>query len=109
MLKVCNIDIEQREKIYKRLKQFVRKLRQKFLIQEIYLFGSGARGELHEGSDIDLMIVGDFKGKMPERIGQVLKLTDLPIEPLVYTPQEFERFKVNNSFIKRIIRTGKKL
>jgi len=109
MLKVCNIDIEHREKIYKRLKQFVRKLRKKFSVQEIYLFGSGARGELHEGSDIDLMIVGDLKGKMPERIGQVLKLTDLPVEPLVYTPEEFDRLQKTSVFLKEAMRTAKEL
>ncbi len=109
MLKVCNIDIEHREEVYKRLRQFVRRLRKKFSIQEIYLFGSAARGELHEGSDLDVLIVGDFKGRIFDRIGEVLKLTDLPIEPLVYTPKEFERLRSQNAFIKNIFRTGKKL
>jgi len=33
------------------------------LIKEVYLFGSFAKGEVHEASDIDLIIVGDFKEK----------------------------------------------
>jgi predicted nucleotidyltransferase len=109
MLKVCNIDIEHREEVYEKLRQFVRKLRKKFSIQEIYLFGSAARGELHEGSDLDVMSVGDFQGRIFKRIGEVLKITDLPIEPLVYTPQEFEKLKSGNAFIKSILKTGKRL
>jgi len=109
MFKVCNIDIEHREEVDKKLRKFVQKLKKRFSLQEIYLYGSWARGEVHEGSDIDLMIVGNFPGRMFQRIGEVLKLTDLPIEPLVYTPQEFERLKINNAFIQSIVRTGKKL
>jgi len=55
------------------------------------------------------MIVGDLKGKMPERIGQVLKLTDLPVEPLVYTPEEFDRLQKTSVFLKEAMRTAKEL
>ena len=40
-----------------RLKKLVRRLRDEAGAKEIYLYGSAARGELEEGSDIDLLIV----------------------------------------------------
>jgi len=73
------------------------------------LFGSFAKGEIHEGSDIDLIVVGDFKERFFERIGKIIEMTDLPIEPLVYTKEEFEEMKKNNPFIKDILRNAKKL
>lgn len=110
MLKVCNLDIENRQKVYKSLRQFIKDLKKRFRIKEVYLYGSWAKGEIHEGSDIDLVIIGNFEGRMFERIDQVLGQTDLPIEPLVYTPQEFERMRrASNPFIKQVIKTGQKL
>ena len=109
MLKLCNLDIEHREEIFKKLKGFIRQLKKNFSLKEVYLYGSFAKDEIHEGSDIDLVIVGDFKGRIFDRINEVLKLTDLPIEPLIYTPREFERMKKTNSFIKKVISEGKKL
>jgi len=79
------------------------------LIKEVYLFGSFAKGEVHEASDIDLIIVGDFKEKFFERIQKITALTDLPIEPLIYTPQEFKKLKKKNSFIKKIMSEAKVL
>lgn len=110
MPKLCNIHIEERERTLKELKIFVDKLKKRFSTKEVYLYGSFAKDEVHEGSDIDLIIVGDFKGRIFARIDAVLKLTDLPIEPLVYTPVEFERMKRSgNPFIKGAIATGKRL
>lgn len=109
MLAVRNINIEHREKIFEELKQFIAKLRRKFSISEIYLFGSFATGEIHEGSDIDLLVVGDFRGKMFERILEITRLTDLPIEPLVYTPEEFDRMKRSSPLVENILKTGKKM
>jgi len=79
-------------------------------VTKVYLYGSFARDEVHEGSDIDLLIVADIPGRMFERIGRILELTDLPIEPLVYTPQEFERMKKSrNSFVMAVLKTAKEL
>ncbi len=74
------------------------------------LRGGRRRGQRHEGSDIDLVIVGDFQERFHERIGRILALTDLPIEPLVYTREEFEAMKKGgNPFIKEVLATGRAL
>lgn len=110
MHKLCRIDIERSEEILEGVKEFARKLKESFSVRDVYLYGSFARGEIHEGSDIDLIIVGDFYERFFDRIGKILDLTDLPIEPLVYTPEEFEELKkTSNPFIEEVIKTGIKL
>ncbi len=110
MPKLCRVDIKHSEEVYKKLDDFIRLLKGRFSIQAIYLFGSFAKREIHEGSDIDLVIVGDFKERFIDRIGRITALTDLPIEPLVYTPQEIEKMINNgNSFIKTVVESGVKL
>jgi hypothetical protein len=45
---------------------------------------------------------------MPQRIGKILDLTSLPVEPLVYTESEFEEMK-NRIFLKEVLATAKEL
>ena len=73
------------------------------------MYGSFARGDIHEGSDIDLIIVGDFKERFFDRVGKILELTDLPIEPLVYTRAEFAEMKRSNLFLKEILKYARKI
>jgi len=63
--------------------------------QKIVLFGSYARGETHEGSDIDLMVIKETSQRFIDRIADVIKLNNtlIPLEPLVYSPLEFETMK----------------
>lgn len=110
MHKVVRVHIERLEEYYERLTRFVRELKAALPVEEVWLFGSFARGEVHEGSDIDLVIVGDFRERFHERIGRIWALTDLPIEPLCYTREEFEEMKrEGNPFIREVLATGKLL
>ncbi len=110
MPKLCRVDLKQSQKIFEDIKDFAKELKKKFAIKAIYLYGSFAKEEIHEGSDIDLVIVGEFKERFPYRIGKILELTNLPIEPLVYTEEEFqEMVDDENPFIKEVMKTGKKL
>lgn len=63
--------------------------------QKIVLFGSYARGEAHEGSDIDLMVIKETSKRFIDRIAEVIQLnkTLLTLEPMVYSPLEFEKMK----------------
>ena len=110
MPKLCRIDLEDRERIHRELLRFVGVLKERLPVSKVYLFGSFANGRVHEGSDIDLIIVGDFQERLFARIERVLELTDLPIEPLVYTPAEFDdMIKNENPFLLRALREGKEL
>jgi len=89
------------------LKELAKELRRKYKVSEIIVFGSYARGDLNEGSDIDLLIVGDFKEKFHKRIASILGLTDLPIEALCYTEEEFREMITNNrGFISEVLKEG---
>lgn len=81
-------------------------------MEAVYLFGSFARGRVHEGSDIDLLIIGHFHERFPERTLRVLRLNrrNLPISPFCYTPQEIERGKAEgNPFILAALAEGRRL
>ncbi|NMG82601.1 MAG: nucleotidyltransferase domain-containing protein [Methanosarcinales archaeon] len=102
------IDIGKHEEILKEVEKFSDDLGERFNC-EVYLYGSFARGDVHEGSDIDLIIVGDFKERFFDRIGKILDLTDLPIEPLVYTRDEFDAMKRDNLFVKSVLEGARRL
>jgi len=111
MYKLCRVDIGRGKEVYKeiddKLKELAKELRIKYKVNEIIVFGSYARGDLNEGSDIDLLIVGDFKEKFHKRIASILGLTDLPIEALCYTEEEFREMIINKkSFISEVLKEG---
>jgi predicted nucleotidyltransferase len=105
--KLRRVDPADRERLIGEIKAFAAQLRSCFPNRENLPLWLLCRGEIHEGSDIDLIIVGDFRERFFERIGRILELTDLPVEPLVYTPEEFEAMKASrNPFIEEVLRTG---
>ena len=108
MYKLCRVDIEQSEKIYEQLRELAGLLKSKHGVKKVYLYGSFARGDFNQGSDIDLIVVGEFEGRMPERIRKVLDMTSLPIEPLVYTEAEFEQMK-GRTFLQEVLPTAREL
>jgi predicted nucleotidyltransferase len=105
MHKICRIDINRSEELPGKIIRFVEKLTSRINIKKVYLFGSAARNDLNEGSDIDIAIIGDFKERFLDRIDRILEMTDLPVEPLCYTEDEFEKMKRDdNPFIKEILK-----
>jgi uncharacterized protein len=108
---VCRNDLRGGEADVEGLRARVRdladELRSRFGASLVLLFGSLARGDVHEGSDIDLIVVGDFRERFHERPGQVLELTDLPVEALCYTQDEFARMVADgNHFILSALEEG---
>lgn len=111
MCELRRIDIKRGEETYReiedKLKRLVELLERMFNVKLVVAFGSYARKELNEGSDIDLIIVGDFKRRFHERAAEVIGLTDLPIEPLCYTEDEFEKMLNNrNSLVSEALKEG---
>jgi len=110
MCKICSEGYSlSRNDIRESLKTFLHVIINQFNIDKILLFGSHARGDFHEYSDIDLIIVGDFEERFFDRIGNILDLAphDLNIEPLVYTKEEFEKMEAHgNPFILTAINEG---
>ncbi len=76
--------------------QLIRLLKEKLSghsnIRHAYLFGSAASGKEDSWSDIDLVIVADTTEAFVERPRQFFDLWDIgiPVDILVYTPEEFD-------------------
>jgi predicted nucleotidyltransferase len=78
--------------------------------QKIILFGSLASGNVHEYSDIDLVVVKETNIGFYERLKEVILLVMPEItgaDILVYTPEEFELKKDSPFFRKEVFKKGK--
>lgn len=78
----------------------------------VILFGSFATGDINEGSDVDVLVVADFKKGFLDRIRKLMDLNTfgIPLEPVGYTPEEFEEMKRSgNPFILEVLCRGKVL
>src|SRR2546427_1869764 len=60
--------------------------------EKLILFGSAAQGELHEWSDLDLVVIKRTDKPLLERIEEVLRLVrpKVGLDVLVYTPEGVE-------------------
>jgi len=79
--------------------------------QKIILFGSLASGNVHESSDIDLIVVKESDKGFYERLKEVIFLVTPHVgaEIMVYTPQEFEVKKNTLFFKEEVLGKGKVL
>lgn len=82
------------EEVVKVIEEFVIKVIEKYPDAEVYLFGSYARGDWLENSDIDLIVVSDhFKNiNWIERLGKLRLLASFKyaFEILAYTREELK-------------------
>ncbi len=85
----------------------------KYKPEKIILFGSYARNEADEHSDIDFVVIKKTKKRFLKRLIEVAKLIDNDlgqVDVFVYTPQEFQRMiEMGNPFIKQVLKEGKVL
>lgn len=81
--------------------------------EKIILFGSYATGKPTEDSDLDLMVIKATDLPRPQRTVQVRKMlygAMVPIDLIIYTPQEIAESKDNIfSFVSEVLNTGKTL
>lgn len=92
------------------IQKIVQQLIQHYQPEKIILFGSAAFGKTSRWSDIDLVAIKKTNKRFYERIGEVSALIphSVPVDILVYTPEEFRQMTVDNYFIKNeVIRKGK--
>ena len=78
--------------------------------EAVILFGSWARGRATRHSDLDLCIIWDTSLSPVERIGRILEelpRSPRPVEPVVYTPVEWEEVRSTNAFARRIEEEGR--
>ena len=91
----------------------VRRIRDGYKPEKIILFGSLARGETHEGSDIDLILVKDTDASYGERVKGLTPLIRdrlVGADIVIYTPDEYERGKrARWGLVRDVERDGKVL
>jgi predicted nucleotidyltransferase len=79
--------------------------------EKIILYGSAARDQLTEDSDIDLLIIKKSDKSFLERIRDVLDLLPpigIPVEPIVLTPEEFDKMVAEERlYAEMILKEGK--
>jgi predicted nucleotidyltransferase len=104
-----------RREIFDRMKNMSQRLKDKYDAQTVILFGSHARGEETDDSDIDLFVIAPRWERFFERIASVKRLirdlrNGLPVAPIVLTPEEIEkRMKLGDQFIMDILENGVRL
>lgn len=93
------------------LPEIVDRIAQKFHPVQIILFGSWARGEAREDSDVDLLVVlSKVEHKRKAAIEVLRVLNGLPIskDVVVTTPQEIkERGKIVGDILRPALEEGK--
>jgi predicted nucleotidyltransferase len=98
------------KKEIEKIKEEIKKFKEKIGADKLIIFGSFARGNFNEHSDIDVLIVGKkFIGKrFYDRLrGLWLKWPlDLPVDFICYTPEEFEKLKKEVSIVSEALKEG---
>jgi predicted nucleotidyltransferase len=91
-------------------RRVINRIIRRYRPKKIIVFGSFARGDVHQGSDLDLIIIKNTKQKFLRRMDAVLDLCDgeIAVEPLIYTEAEFEKMlKEGNDFLETVVSEGK--
>jgi len=73
-------------------------------IEEAFVYGSHARGEEEEESDVDLMIVGDVSlREISSAVREAGRALRRVVNPTLYTPAEYAKERATaNSFVQRV-------
>lgn len=90
--------------------RFINLVSDEFPLKSAYLFGSYAKGNAREYSDIDLALVSDkFEGSRffdKKKLNKYILKTSADIQVHPFTP---ENFTEDNPFVKEIVQTGQRL
>ncbi|MBE3519241.1 MAG: nucleotidyltransferase domain-containing protein [Firmicutes bacterium] len=78
-------------------------------VKKAILFGSLARGDVTESSDINLILIKDTTKKLSDRLEEALLTLDprVSLDVLVYTPEEFEDLLETTPLLQDAVREGR--
>jgi len=92
------------------IKRFAELVMQEFSVSSMYLFGSYAKGNYSEDSDIDIAVIGNnFVGDPIEdtlKLMRIRRKVDNRIEPHPFNSSDFD---LTNPFVREIVSTGRKI
>jgi len=85
---------------------FGQRIGREFGAERVILFGSHARGEVSEDSDVDLLIIGPYEGRSVDRSVEIR----MPVDLLVRTAEKVrDRIQMGDDFLREIVQEGKVL
>jgi len=96
---------EHRRRLENELQVFVDHWSRDPSIKKIILFGSVARGDVHRGSDLDLIIIQETDKKFLSRLEPFYLDARIAMDILVYTPEEFATM-MEGVFLRNALRDG---
>jgi len=93
------------------IRAMARKIGREFHPRQVVLFGSYARGEATEDSDVDLLVVMDQVGPRGKRSAPILKMLAeeylVPVDVIVRSSDTVQRWKdVPGSFTQQVLTEG---
>ena len=94
------------------IQEFSRQIGEKFHAQKVILFGSYAKGSVTSDSDVDLLVIGPFKGRSVDKSVEIkMKLRpQFPVDILIRTPEKVrQRMQMGDCFMWEILERGKVL
>ncbi len=101
----------ERENVTVRIDDAVRRIVDRFHPAKIILFGSYARGAAGPDSDVDLLVVMDVRDSKRQQAVEIdLALSDrtFPLDLIVVTPEEFEKYRdIVGHILYPAVREGK--
>jgi predicted nucleotidyltransferase len=100
----------ERDKLRAKVTAAIQRIVRGYQPERIVLFGSFARGDFHEDSDVDLLIVKDTTESPLRRMDAVLDHCegDIAVEALIYTPAELEAMlRRGSSFLEQALAEGR--
>ncbi len=102
-------DLEARREMLRRERErMVAILRGMPAVKKVIAFGSSITGDIHEASDIDLLVVMDTQERFMDRSWTVYQKIDpgVATDLLVYTPREFKEMLGWSDFVQTAVETG---
>lgn len=101
---------ERKQLLDQELNRCVRLLTEHESPEKVIVFGTLAKGPVHEWSDIDLVVVERTQLPFFQRIKKIRQLLQpkVGMDIMVYTPEEFEQLCTNRPFFQEeIVGKGK--
>ncbi len=88
----------------KEIERIKSKIKCKFNPQDIFLFGSCAKGAVTANSDIDICVIINTNNKRQTVQEILLEVTgDIDVDVVVYTPEEWEKYKDDRATFAHVI------
>lgn len=109
MCELCERSYKLDKEHHTAIRNIVHRIIDKTQPSHISLFGSFARGEWHENSDLDLFIVAEERNRCAEWLREASEKNEfkLQIEAFVHTPEEYETMLDEmRPFITQVITEG---